>query len=345
MSTHNTVRGRSEFTAPVVPVNAAVELSPDPDMVEAAPVPEAEAVVVEVPVEAPELRYEYQPTDEQGRPLGGKQVIKYRTPDELATKLANQNIELVRKLREVTRQQRLGINDEKLPDDTEFYSNKSDLVEKTLSPEETFQLSQDLNDPAKFMEARDRLLESAIGASPSEIRERFNGQERMILQLAVKSNYDTFERNNRNFYPCPENKEILTDWMFKHNLAPTVKNFQLGVAKLRESGLILDAPIEREVTPEPAPVAAPVSTEPTAAPVVEERRIAPAPVPQQRQALRVPSGLHGRESATPSLSSEGISLTLVEFDKLSSDDMKKKLRDPAYAKKINELLEAQSAKK
>ena len=39
-------------------------------------------------VEAPvEQRYEYQPVDETGRPIGGKQVIKYTTNEELVTKL------------------------------------------------------------------------------------------------------------------------------------------------------------------------------------------------------------------------------------------------------------------
>jgi len=62
---------------------------------------------IEAPPE-PELRYEYQPTDAEGRSIGGKQVILYRTPDELAEKLRDQNISLVRKLRQVTKEARLG---------------------------------------------------------------------------------------------------------------------------------------------------------------------------------------------------------------------------------------------
>ena len=105
---------------------------------------------VEQPVvaELPELRYEYQPTDEHGRPLGGMQVIKYKTPDELATKLAGQNTELLRKLREVTRKQKLGITDDvQLPDDAEIQEFVTPQP-KTLSAEELFNLSQDLQDPA-----------------------------------------------------------------------------------------------------------------------------------------------------------------------------------------------------
>ena len=65
---------------------------------QAAPAPIVAPIVEEVapitpevaptPVAPVESRYEYQPTDEQGRPLGGKQVIKYTTQEEFATKLA-----------------------------------------------------------------------------------------------------------------------------------------------------------------------------------------------------------------------------------------------------------------
>ena len=40
------------------------------------------------PAILPELRYSFQPTDDEGRPLGAKQVIKYKTSEELADKLA-----------------------------------------------------------------------------------------------------------------------------------------------------------------------------------------------------------------------------------------------------------------
>jgi hypothetical protein len=352
MNTHTSVRGRAEAPAASVQPAVPVELSFDPDQVPETPVVTVQGAgfvapvepVVEPVVEQPELRYEYQPMDEHGRPLGGKQVIKYRTPDELASKLRDQNIELVRKLREVTRKQRLGIDDDTLPDDTEFYSNALELKEKPLTPEEVFDLSQDLNDPSKFLEAQNKLFESVNGCTPEEFRKKFNQQQQMTVQLLVKSSYDQFEKSS-DFYPCPENKEILTDWMFKKGLAPTVKNFQLGHSKLKEAGLLLDAPIVREVTPVAAPVAAPVVTEPIAVPAAASVRIDTSAPTQQRQVVKVPSGLHGRESSGAAPSSEGISITLAEFDKLPADEMKKRLRDPAYAKKINDLLEAQTQRR
>src|ERR1700734_4059862 len=68
-----------------------------------------EVPVVEAAPELPELIHEYQPTDEMGRPIGGKQVLKYRTMDELVNKIQEQNVLVIRKLREVTRKNRLGI--------------------------------------------------------------------------------------------------------------------------------------------------------------------------------------------------------------------------------------------
>ena len=66
-------------------------------------------VPVEAPVvELPELRYEYQPTDDNGMNMGGKQVLKYKTTEELIQKLQEQNVLLQRKWREETCKNRLG---------------------------------------------------------------------------------------------------------------------------------------------------------------------------------------------------------------------------------------------
>ena len=119
MSTPKTAREIDEMTsaeyAKYIRYNAPKETAPadvapvvledDPSMASVAPVAPTEVSVAVapvgpvVPVAPVELRYEYQPTDEHGRPLGGKQVIKYTTPDELASKLVGQNTQLVRRLR------------------------------------------------------------------------------------------------------------------------------------------------------------------------------------------------------------------------------------------------------
>ena len=84
---------------------APVVLEDDPSMASVAGVTPTEVsvavapvvpVVPVVPVAPVELRYEYQPTDEHGRPLGGNQVIMYTTPVVLASNLVEKNTQLVR---------------------------------------------------------------------------------------------------------------------------------------------------------------------------------------------------------------------------------------------------------
>src|ERR1700675_1429424 len=179
---------------PVVAPAPAKELSYDPDVVPPAPAavvpppaptaPIPAQVTDPAPVVAPEpiapppalpapavKRFEYQPRDEQGRTLGGVQVIEYTDEDDLKRKWAAKEEQLVRRLREVTRKQKLGITDAPVVSDDKLFNNASELQEKPLSTEEVFELTQKLNDPTTFVEGRDKLLESALGCSPAEFRQ------------------------------------------------------------------------------------------------------------------------------------------------------------------------------
>lgn len=360
----STLRSRFEKTgvphdavAPVITPAPVRELPLDPDKVlelAAAAVVTAPETVVETAVVEPVApvlkRYEYQTHDEQGRPLGGKQVIEYTDEADLQKKWAAKEELLVRRLREVTRKQKLGIDDSPTPADVQFLNTAVDLQEKTLSPEQVFDLTQKLNDPTTFVEARDQLLESAMGVSPTEFRNRYNEQQQLVLQLTVKANYDTFEKtHSKDFDPSGENKQVLTDWMLRKGLAPTVSNFEYALSTLKESGLILEAPTVREVTPvvTPAPALvaapepAPVSTEPKpVVPAVTETRISQSEQPQQtRQQARVPSGLNNTNASVSGPTSVRTSLTVADFEKIPADELKKKLKDPSFAKLVNDLFE------
>jgi len=362
----NSVRNRFNH-AEVLPAAPASGLSQDPDKLLEAQAPVVSAPVVEVPVaevpvvepvvEVPvvvEKRFEYQPADENGRPLGGKQVIVYTDVDDLQKKFAAKEEQLVRRLRELTRKQKLGITDDELPADAEI-AVFAEPKPRTLSAEERFQLSQDINDPEKAIDAINTILEASVGFTAEQMRQQFNEANLAKMQHQAFVNYKVFEQQETNFYPSADNAKLLTDWMFSKKLAPTVKNYHLAFSTLQGAGLLQDAPTVREVSPAPAvpvaPVAlsvaapapaAPVSTEPKpVVPAVNDGRIANQEPPQQRHVARVPSGLNGRVSADSGLpASVGITtLTLAEFDKIPSDELKKKLKDPAFAKQVNELFE------
>src|SRR5258708_23965579 len=79
-------------------------------------------VVDPTPAPLPEQRYEYQLTDESGRPMGGKQVIVYRTQEEFREKLIKNQEQAVRQMRKMSRDAQLGPA-EVIPDDAEKFQN------------------------------------------------------------------------------------------------------------------------------------------------------------------------------------------------------------------------------
>ena len=358
MSTPKTAREIDEMTsaeyAKYIRYNAPKETAPadvapvvledDPSMASVAGVTPTEVsvavapVVPVVPVAPVELRYEYQPTDEHGRPLGGKQVIKYTTPDELASKLVEQNTQLVRRLREVTRKQRLGITDnEEVTAEAEFIS-VPEFNPRDLSPEERFQLSQDINDPAKSVDAINTLIEASVGMSAAKLRETTANNTFTLQQLTAKSNYDTFEKSAADFYPCAENKQTLIDWMVKTGLQPSIANFQKAQSTLSKAGLLVDRPIVQEVVPV-APVA-PAQVPNSQAPAVPESRIALAEQPQIKRQVKVSSGLNEANSSTTNsaaIAAPMISVTLADIEKMPADQYKRWLRDPANKAVIEEI--------
>ena len=306
-----------------------------------APVALVAPVAPVAPMDA-ELTYEYQPMDEHNRPMGGKQVIKYRTPDELTTKLVEQNTSILRQLRKVSREARLGIA-ETIPTEAQRFTGVVEFKEKVLTADERFQLTQDLNDPEKFASARDRLLESAVGVPPAQLRERLNRQEMEILQLRAKENFLSFAQQEGfltgHNATDQENATTLTDWMFKNSLAPTVDNFNLASSKLRSAGLLNEAPVVQQV-PVPTVVVPVESVVPQAQePVVPESRIAPVvPVQPKRHSL-VPSGLNDRVSSSNGVppASATNNVTLADIEAMSGDQYKKAMRNPDFKVLVNRL--------
>jgi len=317
---------------------AAQALAPAP-VEEAVPAFTAEPVVETVVSVAPvEQRFEYQPTDEQGRALGGKQVIKYTTQEELNQKLVEQNTLLVRQLRKVNRDHRLGISpDGEIPDASQpFTGGLLELKPKALTVDERFQLSQDLNDPEKFTAARDKLIESGLGVPLSELSKAFNEQKVATLQVMAKQNFDIFASYTPEFYSVDEeNRRNLTGWMLKKGLEPTVENFKLAFSSLRSAGLLNEAP---SVRTEPVPVVEPAPK--AQEPVVAESRITPEPQPQPKRHSQVPSGLNDRVSSAAGPTPVAATLTLADIDKMSPDDYKQAIKDPKFVKLVNELEQA-----
>ena len=325
-----------ETPAEVAPVAAVPAPAPAP----------APAPVVD---EVPEKRYEWQPTDENDRPLGGRQVILYRTEQEKFDKVIAANNLLIRQLRKVNREKALG-SSEDVPTDAERFQNVTEFKPRELSAEDRFKIAEGLTNPETFADARDQLIESAFGVTPAKLASTLNETQRFIIQQRAVENYIDFV-NATGVLDSMNNRQVLTGWLGKRNLAPTVANFQIALNQCRQSGLIEDAPVVQQVT-QPTPAPAPVAKVPVVPVVTEPNPQAPVAAtpglgseqPQAKRHSHVPSGLNASiaSAAGPLVPVEGSSVTLETIDKMPAEVFKQWMKIPAN-RALNERLEQEAA--
>jgi hypothetical protein len=291
-------------------------------------------------------KYIYQPTDEDGRPIGGKQVLEYTTHEELADKLREQNVLLIRKLRQETRKVRLGIvDDEEISADTPRFQGFTDFHPRDLSDEERYDLARKLQDPTTAFEAVNTIVEAQVGAPLSDIGAKLSAGERENLSLRAKIEANAFVNDNPDYYKCQENFEAITSWMVRYDLAPIKANYQKAYDTLKAQGvLILGAA--------PTPVATPVAE---AAPVVEPVVVEQAPPVYPR----IASGLNNDNSSSVgpiiptgsdivyeviSNGQKRILTGLQAIKAMPSEEYKKRLlQDKEFGKKVDRL-EAEARK-
>lgn len=277
----------------------AIELeTPATETVETVETPAIEPVAAAPVIE--QKRYEYQPTDEQGRPMGGRQVILYGSSEELAAKLTEQNTLLLRKLRAETRKNRLGIvEDESIPDDAVRYEQALTFEPRPLTDEERYRISRDILDPEKVGDAGSLIVEATLGAKPEKIRNTFTTLDERVTRIQARMESDAFVAANPDYVRCQENFEAITNWMMRYELAPVKANFQKAYDTLKAANVLIEkyedipAPAPAPVEPTPAPVETPApapAPEPTPAPVEPAPAPAPAAEPPKPTAPRIPSG-------------------------------------------------------
>ena len=218
-------------------------------------------VVSAVPVE--EI-YEYQPTDDNGLPIGGIQRIKYTGKDDLIAKLAKNHSESIKGMRKLSRNVRLGISDEQpvadeIPETAPKYTAEDEVVRFTeadfpgLVPEVAKKKAKALNDN------QDETI-----------------QNRALLEAnAFTAAEPRYVRSNDNM------QELLT-WMVKRNLKPVRANFQLAFDSLVAKGILSIPPTKREEAT--VPVVAPVANgSEISAPATVDSRITVPPVAQPKR--------------------------------------------------------------
>jgi hypothetical protein len=315
-----------------------------------------ETVIEQVPViETPVLEekiYSFQPTDENGRAIGGKQVIKYHTHEELADKLQEQNTLLIRKLRSETRKNRLGIvENENISEDAERYAGPIEFKPRDLTTEERYDISRRLLDPTTAFDATSELFEAAIGAPLNTLSKTVQDLQRDNINYRAKMEADAFRNDNPDYYLCQENSDAILSWIIRYDLAPVKANFQRAYDTLKSQGIILQAPEKTLPVQETIPVLETLPVLETIPPVPE--KVVPINAP------RIPSGLtrdNTSDSGTPPPAGSDIVYEVITggqkrvftgmaaLNAMPGDEYKLRLlRDPNFSKKVDKL-EAEARK-
>ena len=276
-----------------------------------------EAAVVQDPVvPAPvEHAYTYQPSDENGNPLGGPQVIKYDgTPEDLGKKMAEQNNELIKLNRKLKRDLRLGnVLPEQIPDNApKFDESKFQLVPQPLTAEERIQISQDVLDPEKVSAVGDRFVRATIG-DPEALRTRLARLEQQAAKSNALEEATAFRDSNPDYYVHPDNFKTLANWMVKNGLEPVKENFQLAYDTLKEF-----------MIPKPQPVVAAPVVQKTEEPVTNGQ---PTPAPVRP----VSSGLT-RSNGSDTGPAPKTGYSPAEIDKMTAEDYKRLVLVPEFKK-------------
>ena len=274
-----------EPTPPAAP--AAVAPS-EPPVEPSAPA----AVVPPAPVELPEQTYEYVITDDEGKQIGGKQVFKYRTQDELIEKLKTANIH-VRRMAQKLREEQL-MNGTEVP--AEATAAQPLVLRERLSAEDRTAWEARLEDPSEAAKSRYVLDRDDDRAFQNKLL--IDNYENRVL-LAIES----FKNRNRNYDSTQANATKLIGYLERRGLDPTnPKNYQNAYDALRENGIIADVSgnqaAETVLAPAPPTVREEKTVPVAQVPVPAATRISETAAPQKRSVAQIPTGLSNADQVS-----------------------------------------------
>ena len=249
----------------------------------------APAPVIVPVVELPEKVHEYQPTDKDGRPIGGLQRFKYRTSEELIDKLTQSNMHGRRKWQELSEEKIL--NSVEVPADATVQGELA--MRPVLTAEERAAWEEKKQDIATAAQAQYML-------DRNDDRQVTNNLVRQNFENSVLLALESFKNRNRDYVPSKDNAMKVVGYVSRRGLDPTdVRNYQKAYDVLRESGLITSA--NQLAVPELATEAPSMREEKTApntqVPVVEPARISDVTPPQEKRPVaQISSGLSSADS-------------------------------------------------
>jgi hypothetical protein len=263
-------------------------------------------------------RYEWQPTLDDGTPIGGVQVVEDETYYGLIQKQADNYNHLYRKNRELLRKEKL---EGKAPDGAAMAPQPVSFQPRALTAEERYRLSRELHDPEKVDAALDLALEAKFGAKPKSVSDTVNSNASYAALLHAEQQAAAWKDMHPEYHASVKNNNDIVSWVKNRNMNITIENLDKALEDLLPA-LEVSPSVARTIpTPESA--------------TTDSRITAPDGRATQRQHVTppIPTTVPRKLGTTHGETKKDV-VTIEQFRKMSNQEQKKFVKaNPIYFNK------------
>ena len=204
------------------------------------------------------------------------------------------------------------------------------LKKITLTPDETYVLTEELKDPVTSLAAMEKLRQASMSQPEIDLLNENVTRQREAEAHNIASQWIVA---NPEFYLCPENIAALQDLMGRLDWACTIRNLSFAFQTLKDQGVLIDRPEgEAPAVVTVAPVAQP--------PAHQARPAAPAtPAKVYRPKMTTLTGTQRMDTIRTAPKTTG--LTPEEYNRMPASVLKSRYdREPAFKAQVDRLLES-----
>lgn len=218
------------------------------------------------------------------------------TQDEVVTELIKAQQNATRTIREHKKAAKLN------PPQTQPARELPKFEPRSLSVDERFNLSQQLNDPSKNAEAVRALIEAELGAPIETVRQTLTLSQEQAFRQQIAEEAKRFLNSHPDFVPNAENDQTMIQYLEARGLAYTAHNLDIAYEDLK------DVLILKTATPQVATVVRPRSA-----------------------STGIPARSNTRTPSTP------VGPTAEEINKMDPSEYRRRLGDPQFRAHVNKL--------
>jgi len=212
------------------------------------------------------------------------------------------------------------------------------VEQKDITPEDRLRLSEEITDPRKVVEAVEEIVTKRTGISPNKLGNEFGRMNAQEQDRYFGEEATAFREENPDFYPVPQNRDLLFDEIRANGWDFTRNNLSIALQTLRDRGNLIPWPDDSQEQ---------IPQEPIPAPVMQpaysgngyangQTTAQPAPSPRPRS---VSTGLrHSDASASAPPPPQRKQYTRADIERMSRAEYNDKLRsDPDFRRQVDAM--------